>query len=474
MDHDRRGFLLEITGGLLTGGLVATVSRSVRAEEGRPPLGEEIHQAIREIVGCWYPRCVDAVNGGFHQAFDRRWKRLPSPSRFIVFQGRMTWVPAFLDLEYSRQGRPLEVPGLETSFSELSRHGLDFLEHKMWDADEGGFLEWVTPGGEPVAERPAWKNLYGQSFGLYAAATCFRATGERAALELARKEFEWLETTLHDPELGGYRELVDRDGTILEEPGDMIPGASVIGRIGCKSMNAHIHILEAMTAYYRADPREPVRGRLLELVRVVRDHVVLPSGALAMFADRQWHPVEKLSSFGHELETAFLLDEAQRLLEGDAGQWDAGLRLSGEDRKKIQEAIERLIAHSLRYGLDREHGGFFNEGPPEEFPHETEKVWWVQVEALNGLMTAVKRGPGEKRPYRKAFENTWRFFADAMIDPEFGGCYPEVTASGEEIPGRMHKASPWKTAYHVVRALVHADGFLKGLRDHRDAGESLH
>jgi mannobiose 2-epimerase len=217
-----------------------------------------------------------------------------------------------------------------------------------------------------------------------------------------------------------------------------------------------------MTAYYRADPREPVRRRLLELVRVVRDRVVLPSGALAMFADRQWHPVEKLSSFGHELETAFLLDEAETLLEESAGNWDAALRLSDDDRVKIQTAVERLIAHSLRYGLDRDNGGFFNEGPPEEVPHETEKVWWVQVEALNGLMTALKRCGGDRRRYREIFEGTWRFFADAMIDPEFGGCYPEVTATGATIPDRLHKASPWKTAYHVLRALVHAEHFLGG------------
>src|SRR5215510_5102107 len=53
---------------------------------------EAEHMLRQDILGKWFPACVDNVNGGFNASFDRQWKTGKSEGKFSVFQGRMTWV----------------------------------------------------------------------------------------------------------------------------------------------------------------------------------------------------------------------------------------------------------------------------------------------------------------------------------------------------------------------------------------------
>ncbi|MBC8868196.1 MAG: AGE family epimerase/isomerase [Planctomycetes bacterium] len=153
--------------------------------------------------------------------------------------------------------------------------------------------------------------------------------------------------------------------------------------------------------------------------------------------------MDERSSFGHELETAYLLLEATELLQRD------------DDRKTRRKALE-LVDHSLRWGWDQTNGGFYDEGPPTGPPTRTSKVWWVQPEGMNGLLTAARIAGDNASDYRKAFASTWQFFRDHMVDHKYGGCYDSVSADGSPLPGRRHKATPWKTAYHVTRAMLFA------------------
>ena len=107
--------------------------------------------------------------------------------------------------------------------------------------------------------------------------------------------------------------------------------------------------------------------------------------------------------------------------------------------------------HALRWGWDNEHGGFYDEGPPTGAATRTDKVWWVQVEALNGLLTAAHLAP-QNGEYFRRFTETWAFFRRHMIDDRYGDCYDTVAPDGQ--PLRVNKATPWKAAYHVTRALL--------------------
>jgi cellobiose epimerase len=203
-------------------------------------------------------------------------------------------------------------------------------------------------------------------------------------------------------------------------------------------MNAHIHLLEALTGLRRVWDDARLTARLQEVFEIVRDKIVLAGGHLNMFAARDFTPHDERSSFGHQLEIAYLLEEAAELLPG-------------QDAEATRRRALLTVDHALRWGWDDQHGGFSDEGPPTGAPTRTDKVWWVQVEALNGLLTAARLDP-QNAEYFRRLAQTWTFFRRHMIDEEYGGCYDSVTPDGR--PLRVNKATPWKTAYHVTRALL--------------------
>jgi len=413
------------------GGILAGAEAPSRRE-----LAGEIEQVLwQRILPAWYPRALDTENGGFWESFAEDWSRRPASTKFLVYQARMTWVPAAVAIADQDRRDP---------YLNYTRHGLRFLKQRMWDAEYGGFFDRTDLEGRPDRKAMPWKQLYSLAFGLFAAATSYEATGDPQALQLAQDAFGWIDEHAHDPEHGGYYEHLTAEGRpvavdVTEQP--VGRGLPIIGQVGHKSMNAHIHVLEALIALRHVwdDPR--LTARLNEVFLIVRDLIVRPGGHLAMFCRRGFTPTDERSSFGHELETAYLLTEAAELLDRD------------DDATTRQVAL-RLVEHSFRWGWDKQHGGFFDEGPPEGTATRREKVWWVQPEGMNGLLTADRLSGGKDRRHFDTFVQTWHFFRDRMIDPIHGGCFDTVAEDGSPIADRRHKATPWKTAYHVTRALL--------------------
>ena len=402
----------------------------------RRQLASEIEQTLwQQILPAWYPRSLDTEQGGFWENFAEDWSRRPASTKFLVYQARMTWTPAAVALDYPQRREP---------HLQYTRHGLRFLRQRMWDAQHGGFVDRTDLQGRPDRQTMPWKQMYSLAFGLYAAATSYEATGDPQALQLARDAFQWIEQHAHDSEHGGYFEHLTAEGQpVARDIPEASPGRNlpVIGMVGHKSMNAHIHVLEALIALRRVSDDAQVIQRLNEVFLIVRDRIALPGGHLAMFCRRDFTPVDQRSSFGHELETAYLLTEAAEWLHRD------------DDAKTRQVALE-LVEHALRWGWDQHHGGFFDEGPPEGDAMHRRKVWWVQVEAMNGLLTADQLTEGKDPRYYETYVQTWRFFRDRMVDPVHGGCFDTVDEDGSPLADRRHKATPWKTAYHVTRALL--------------------
>lgn len=417
----------------------AGTSKDIEADRGR--LANEIERVMwGQVLAAWYPRCLDADRGGFYENFSRDWTRGPTDSKFLVHQGRQTWVAAAVALAHPQQ---------RDKYVQYARHGLRFLADKMWDAQHGGFVDRTNASGKSLSETLPWKQLYSYSFGMYAAAAVAEVTGDRDALELGKSAFQWLDEHAHDGLHGGYFEHLTGEGrpVAMDMPSEPLGrGLPVIGQVGYKSMNAHIHLLEALTALRRVGDDALLTARLQEVFEIVRDKIVLPGGHLNMFAARDFKPHDERSSFGHQLEIAYLLEEAAELLPR-------------QDVDATRRTALLTVDRALRWGWDIEHGGFYDEGPPRGAATRTDKVWWVQVEALNGLLTAASLAP-QNAEYFQRFTETWAFFRRHMIDDRYGDCYETVAPDGR--PLRVNKATPWKTAYHITRALLYAARALRG------------
>lgn len=384
------------------------------------------------ILQPWYPRAVDTKNGGFHQNFAADWKMLPDDKRGVVYQSRLTWVAAQAALRAPKDSEDAK------RWKKVALHGLDYLADTLWDKETGGFYFEVNAQGKPETDRKGEKHAYGIAFGIYAACAVYEATHEERALTLARKAFDYLEKNAHDAKNGGYTEALSRDNKPILRSAVAGQNDSIGTPYGNKSMNTHIHLLEAFTSLYTADKSPAVKKRLEETFLIVRDKVAVEPGCLNLYLTPDWRAVPGHDSFGHDVETAFLLQEAAHVL--------------GNHDERTRIVSRQLVDHALEYGWDTTNGGFYDEGTAFGKPTNTNKIWWTQAEGLNALLLLHSEYGNETSRYWEAFEKQWEFITRYQIDQQEKGWRTDVTAEGKADP-TSGKSDFWKDPYHQGRAL---------------------
>ncbi len=397
----------------------------------------------RDVLGVWFPRTVDTEHGGFHSNFTRDWKPLPSDGKFSVFQGRMTWIAAQVTMRR---------PDLKAQFLTYARHGLDYLLNVMWDKQGGGFFWGLDDKGAVTPAFTDGKHLYGISFCLYGAAAAYEATKDPKALELAQRAFRWMDEHAHDAQSGGYIEWLTRDGLRVAATAawqGKLQGVPVAGfPLGFKSMNTHIHLLESFTELYRVWKDDGLRRRLAELLTIVRDRIAVEPGAMHLYFTNDWRAIPGHDSYGHDVETAYLMLEAAEVL--------------GQKTDAATERVARmLVDHALAYGWDEKYGGFFREGTAAGEAEDMKKEWWAQFEGLNTLLLMHEKYGRETDAYFRAFQDQWQFIRDRQVDQEFRGLYDTTERDG--TPTATPKARIWKAAYHDGRALLNVTERLRRL-----------
>ncbi|MGS2763534.1 AGE family epimerase/isomerase [Sinomicrobium sp. M5D2P9] len=417
----------------------------LRAQQTNSDLADAFRREAREnLVDKWYPLAVDNEDGGFYSEITYDFNVGRRHDKMVVTQSRHIWTTAKAFLFYG-----------DKKYLEYARHGFVFLRDKMWDKEHGGFHNLVTKAGEPISRPGEAKTAYGNSFAIYALAAYYEASQDEEALELAKKTFLWLEAHSHDPVYKGYFQHMEVDGKPVERTGD-IPSAS---DIGYKDQNSSIHLLEAFTELYSVWPDALLRQRLEELFLLIRDTIVTEDGYMTLFFEKDWSPVsfrdkaeEVINkhyyldhvSFGHDVETAYLMLEAS----------DA---LGRNDREKTLQVGKKMVDHSLDTGWDTGTGGFYDggyyfEGRDTITIVNKDKNWWSQAEGLNTLLIMSYAFPDDKRFYRDYFLKLWKYVRSDISDPEHGGWYEWGMDTRPET--KMDpKGHIWKATYHNFRAL---------------------
>lgn len=391
----------------------------------------------------WYPLAVDSVHGGFLSTFDYRFEPVEPQNKMIVTQARHVWSTAKASQFYPDDPRYLPA----------SAHGFAFLRDVMWDREHGGFYDVVTREGEVLTGRDGAirKLAYGNAFAIYGLAAYYRAAGDAAALDLAREAFMWLERHSHDPVYGGYNQFLEADGTIMR---------GGYGMETPKDQNSSIHLLEAFTELYQAWPDDLVRERLQEMLVIVRDTITTDRGYLTLFFKEDWTPISYRDSseavrsehyavdhvsFGHDVETAFLMLEASHVL---------GL----ENDTATLTVAKRMVDHALRTGWDEAVGGFYDRGyyfagDQDLTVIADSKNWWAQAEGLNTLLLMSELFPDDEMRYGERFLKQWEYIKTYLLDHENGGWYEGGLDKEPEWKTR-NKGHIWKGSYHTGRSLM--------------------
>jgi mannobiose 2-epimerase len=428
--------------------MVAMAAVTTRAEKPDPAAmrkwAERVENHLRRgVLDVWFPRCLDRLQGGFLADFAEDWTPTGPHDKTIVYQARMTWVAA--RVAFTR-------PDLAEQYRVYVRHGVDCLTQRMWDQEQGGFYWGLDRAGKVIDRYGTEKHAYGMAFGIYALAAAYEATRDARTLDLARQAMLWFDRAAHDATHGGYYEALGCDGKPIlsldeaRRAGGKRDRDAIGTCYGYKSMNSHIHLLEAVTALYHVWPDALVRRRLEELLSVVRDRVAVRPGCLNLYFTPDWRAVPDHDSFGHDVETAYLLLEAAEAL--------------GKPNDDATLAMARaLVDHALEWGWDERQGGFYDKGAAFAPAWGRDKIWWTQAEGLNALLLMHERFGRETPRYWAAFERQWDFLWRHQIDQRNGEWHGTVLEDGSPKPGP--KASVWKAAYHNGRALMNVADRLR-------------
>jgi mannobiose 2-epimerase len=383
------------------------------------------------IVPFWYDKGLDRTNGGYTISFDIEGKLREPVTKMIVTQARQVWL-------FSRLARAGYEPKKNLEAAEL---GYRFLIDKMWDHKDGGFYWEVDATGNQKLKPN--KHLYGQSFGLYAMSEYALASGRKDVLTFTTKFFNLLEVKAHDATWGGYNESFARDWTALPASEQSYMGAPS----DLKLMNTHLHLLEAVTTFYRASKMPLARARLLELINIESNAVVRKNlGACTDKYDRNW--TARLDnnynrvSYGHDIENIWLLIDA----------CDA----AGVANGPFLDLYKTLFEYSLKYGYDEANGGFYYTGPFNGPADDRSKSWWVQAEVIVSALRMYEHTKDAK--YLAVFEKTFDFINTKMVDWKNGEWYEILSAQGQP---RGSKGSIWKAGYHNGRSMIECIEILK-------------
>ena len=433
--------------------LLAQVNKTYHEE--RLQIANEIENSIKtELLNKWYPQCVDTLYGGFISSFTYDFQPTGAQDKFIVTQSRHTWSTA----------KASELFPQVSYYLKSSDHGFRFLRDVMWDKTNGGFYSLVDRQGKPKTDQ---KDAYGNAFGIYALAAYYHASKDTGALNLVKKAFLWMEEHSHDPIYKGYYQHLNPDGTPVRRPSTAYPGSD----LGYKDQNSSIHLLEALTELYGIWPDPLVRKRLQEMLLLIRDKITTPKGYLTLFLKYDWTPVSFKDSseetilkyknldhvsFGHDVETAYLMLEASHVL---------GLK---KDEKTMKVA-KRMVDHALKNGWDKSVGGFYDEG--YYFKNRDtitiirdSKNWWAQAEGLNTLLLMADHFPNDQMRYFEKFKLLWNYIQTNLIDHQYGDWYEGGLDKQPEKRTAL-KGHIWKATYHQFRAM---ENCMKRLRSPAD------
>jgi cellobiose epimerase len=315
------------------------------------------------------------------------------------------------------------------------RHAADhfhaLLEQRFVDPVHGGVFWMLDHQGRPTADR---KQTYALAFAVYALAEYHRATGSPAALERAHALLASIEAHAADPSLGGYLEARARDWSALADV-----RLSEKDRNAPKSMNTHLHVMEAYAGLLRACPEQRLRERLRAVVEIHLDRILDPATShLRLFFGEDFTPIGDAVSYGHDIEASWLLVEAAEAVADE------------KLLARAREAALRVARVTLQEGFDHEHGGVFAERH-DDGRLDDEKHWWMQAEAVVGFLNAYELS-GEEA-FLTAAEASWRFVDRFVVDREHGEWRWRVRRDGTPIAG-LPKVEPWKCPYHNSRAAL--------------------
>jgi len=400
-------------------------------------------QELDNILSWWKDHAVEKEGDGFYGAANLEGDPVPDANKSCVLNARILWTFA----------AAAKMPGNE-AYRSMAERAFRVISEKFTDHEHGGFYMELSHENKVASDI---KHTYAQAFVLYALSKYYELEPSQGLMDKIQATYYLLEEKTRDNQNPGYVEAFSRDWQPIEEN-------RMADNNEPRSMNTHLHVMEAYAALYKVWKDNGVRERLEGLLDLFIHKIIRSDGHLGIFFDEDFNETESskgICSFGHDIEAAWLLLEAAEIL-GD----EEIIRTMKKISLQMADAVERV-------GVDKD-GGLFLESVRFGSHVRTNKHWWLQAENLVGFMNVFEL-TGNLR-YWETVKLSWEFIDRYVIDHERGEWYTKVNRLGvpfltepEDDPSPYYrndwKIDPWKCPYHNGRAmmelLVRIDRILK-------------
>jgi mannobiose 2-epimerase len=380
-------------------------------------LKQELNDELtKNILPFWMNKMRDEKRGGFYGQITGNDLLMPDAPKGGVLNARILWT-------FSSAALHLNNP----LYAEYAKRAKEYVFEHFFDSKNGGAYWMLYADGTPADTK---KQIYCQAFFIYALVEYYRLTADKECLDKAIELFHLIEKHSFDNEQNGYFEAYSIDWHLLEDLRLSNKDANEK-----KTMNTHLHILEAYTNLYRVWKDKELKKRIVNLIEIFLDKIVNPlTSHLDLFFNENWECKSTLFSYGHDIEAAWLIDEAALVLE------DVLIL------KKIR-IVTAKIADAAIEGI-QENGSIINEKNYTTGHLDTNCDWWPQAEAMIRFFNAYELT--KKQTYLDKTFAVWKFTKKYIIDEKKGEWHWAVSATGE-VDILEDKAGFWKCPYHNSR-----------------------
>lgn len=368
----------------------------------------------KNLIPFWN-KLKDEENGGFYGYVGSDGKPDIQSVKGVILNSRILWF-------YSTAYQLLKKPEL----LEMADHAYDFLTDFCFDSQYGGVYWSVNYDGTVCDDT---KHTYNQSFAIYALSAYYQASGKKDALNMAYVLYRVIEEKCRDE--NGYLEAFRRDFTPASNE-----KLSENGVLAERTMNTLLHVLEAYSELYKADTFYAVGDSIRWILKLFQKKVYNPEKKICeVFFDSDYHSLIDLESYGHDIETAWLIDRGCSVLD------DAAYK------KEMLPITNGLAEAAYCNAFDKTQHGLNNEREGNKV--DSRKIWWVQAESVVGFYNAYQKQP-QKKEYLQAAEEIWEFIRNSVVDPVSGEWIECVPADNKPDP-KQALVHSWKCPYHNGR-----------------------
>lgn len=373
----------------------------------------------QNILPFWRNHMIDEKKGGFFGEIDFNMQVRQNAPKGLILNARLLWTFSAV-FQYTKSEEDLNI----------AHRAYGYISDKFYDTIYGGYFWSVKDNGEPDDTK---NQIYALAFAMYGFSEYYKITREPDSLAKAIAIFNAIEHHAFDNTNKGYIDAFARDWSDMDDirlsEGDLNSK---------KTMNTHLHIIEAYANLFLVWEDEHLKKKLEGLVRVFLD-IIISSGDyhLNLFFNETWEKEASIISYGHDIEAAWLIHEAA-LIHGS---------------ERLIREVETIVPKITNAALQGLHqlGGIQHEGDRNGRHVDNQFEWWPQAEALVGLLNTFQITKDEK--YIDFAVKIGRFTQDYIVDKINGEWHYRVDETGRPIDTYV-KAGFWKCPYHNSRACL--------------------